>query len=48
VSATPFRNTLEPLGVVPTLMSGQAFAEFQAGEMIKWGKAVRDSGATAE
>jgi tripartite-type tricarboxylate transporter receptor subunit TctC len=48
VSATPFRNTLEPLGVVPTLISGQAFAEFQAGEMIKWGKAVRDSGAMAE
>jgi hypothetical protein len=48
VQAAPFRNTLEPLGVVPTLISGQAFAQFQAGEMIKWGKAVRDSGATPE
>ena len=48
VQAAPFRNTLEPLGVVPTLISGQAFAQFQASEMIKWGKAVRDSGATPE
>jgi len=38
VQDAPFRNTLEPLGVVPTLISGQAFAEFQAGEMIKWGR----------
>jgi tripartite-type tricarboxylate transporter receptor subunit TctC len=48
VQGSAFRNALEPLGVVPTHMSGQEFAEFQAGEMVKWGKAVRDSGATPE
>jgi len=48
VRAATFRNTLEPLGVIPTVISGQALAAFQASEIIKWGKAVRDSGATAE
>jgi tripartite-type tricarboxylate transporter receptor subunit TctC len=43
-----FRGTLEPLGVLPTVLTGRAFAEFQAAELVKWGKAVRDSGATAE
>jgi tripartite-type tricarboxylate transporter receptor subunit TctC len=41
-----FRGRLEPLGVIPTVLTGSAFAEFQRSELAKWGKAVRDSGAT--
>ena len=48
VPSEAFRGTLEPLGVLPTVLTGRAFAEFQAAELVKWGKAVRDSGATAE
>ena len=48
VRSETFRSNLEPLGVLPTVLTGRAFAEFQAGELAKWGKAVRDSGATAE
>jgi tripartite-type tricarboxylate transporter receptor subunit TctC len=48
VRSEAFRGTLEPLGVLPTVLSGPAFAEFQARELVKWGKAVRDSGATAD
>jgi tripartite-type tricarboxylate transporter receptor subunit TctC len=43
-----FRSKLEPLGVVPTARSGADFAEFQRTELIKWGKAVRDSGASMD
>ena len=43
-----FRSKLEPLGVVPTARSGAEFAEFQRTELIKWGKAVRDSGASMD
>ena len=46
VSSDSFRSTLEPLGVIPTALSGSAFVEFHRAEMVKWGKAVRDSGAT--
>jgi tripartite-type tricarboxylate transporter receptor subunit TctC len=48
VRGEAFRVNLEPLGVVPTLLAGRAFAEFQAAELNKWGNAVRDSGATAD
>jgi tripartite-type tricarboxylate transporter receptor subunit TctC len=48
VRSDAFGSKLEPLGVRPTIISGGAFAEFQRGELAKWGKAVRDSGATAE
>lgn len=48
VRSDAFRGSLEPLGVLPTVLTGRAFAEFQAGELAKWGKAVRASGATAE
>jgi tripartite-type tricarboxylate transporter receptor subunit TctC len=48
VRGEAFRGTLEPLGVLPTVLTGRAFAEFQAGELTKWGKAVRESGATAD
>ena len=39
-----FRIRLEPLGVVPTAISGDAFSRFQQSELAKWGKAVRDAG----
>ena len=48
VRSETFRSNLESLGVLPTVLTGRAFAEFQAGELAKWGKAVRDSGATAD
>jgi tripartite-type tricarboxylate transporter receptor subunit TctC len=43
-----FRGKLEPLGVLPAALSGGALAEFQRTELIKWGKAVRDSGASMD
>jgi tripartite-type tricarboxylate transporter receptor subunit TctC len=43
-----FKSKLEPLGVAPTAMSGSAFAGFQRAEIAKWGKAVRDSGASMD
>jgi len=46
VNSDSFRSTLEPLGVIPTALSGSAFVEFHRAEMVKWGKAVHDSGAT--
>jgi tripartite-type tricarboxylate transporter receptor subunit TctC len=48
VRGEAFRTNLEPLGVLPTILTGRAFAEFQAAELLKWGKAVPDSGATAD
>lgn len=43
-----FTGKLEPLGVVGTNLVGDAFAEFQKGEIKKWGKAVRDSGMSIQ
>jgi tripartite-type tricarboxylate transporter receptor subunit TctC len=43
-----FRSKLEPLGVVPTILTGNAFAEFHRAELAKWGKAVQDSGAKVD
>jgi tripartite-type tricarboxylate transporter receptor subunit TctC len=43
-----FRSRLEPLGVIPSALAGQQFSEFQRAELAKWGKAVRDSGASVE
>jgi tripartite-type tricarboxylate transporter receptor subunit TctC len=48
VRSDSFRSKLEPLGVLPTVLSGSAFVEFQRSEMAKWGKAVHDSGATID
>jgi tripartite-type tricarboxylate transporter receptor subunit TctC len=48
VRSSEFRSKLEPLGVVPTAISGDKLAEFQRAEILKWGKAVRDSGATMD
>jgi tripartite-type tricarboxylate transporter receptor subunit TctC len=44
VRSDAFRNRLEPLGVLPTVSSGDAFSRFQQSELAKWGKAVRDAG----
>ncbi len=48
VRGNTFRDKLGALGVVPTVLTLNAFAEFQRIELAKWGKAVRDSGATAD
>jgi tripartite-type tricarboxylate transporter receptor subunit TctC len=48
VTSESFRNRLEPLGVHPTVLVLNAFADFQRSELAKWGKAVRDSGASVE
>src|SRR5215510_2269008 len=48
VVSEAFRSKLEPLGVFPTFLGGEKFAEFQRSEIDKWGKAVRESGATAD
>jgi tripartite-type tricarboxylate transporter receptor subunit TctC len=48
VRSDDFRAKLEPLGVAPMALSGNEFAEFQKAELAKWGKAVRDSGATMD
>ena len=43
-----FRERLVALGVAPRVLTGGAFADFQRAELEKWGKAVRDSGATID
>jgi tripartite-type tricarboxylate transporter receptor subunit TctC len=48
VRSGAFRDRLEPLGVLPTVLSLSSFGEFQRRELAKWGKAVRDSGATVD
>jgi tripartite-type tricarboxylate transporter receptor subunit TctC len=39
-----FQSKLEPLGVIGASLTGPAFADFQQGEIEKWGKAVRGAG----
>jgi tripartite-type tricarboxylate transporter receptor subunit TctC len=48
VTSESFRSRLEPLGVHPTALMLNAFADFQHSEIAKWGKAVRDSGTTVD
>jgi tripartite-type tricarboxylate transporter receptor subunit TctC len=48
VGSAEFRARLEPLGVVPSILTGNQFAEFQRAELVKWAKAVHDSGATID
>ena len=43
-----FRSRMEPLGVHPTVLKLGALAEFQHSEIAKWGKAIRDFGATVD
>ena len=48
VRSEAFRGKLEPLGVLPKVLSRRDFADFQRRELAKWGKAVRESGATMD
>ena len=48
VRSDAFRGRLEPLGVIFAALTGGALADFQRGELAKWGKAVRDSGAAVD
>jgi len=48
VRSDAFRSRLEPLGAIFVPLAGSAFADFQRGELAKWGKAVRDSGAAVD
>jgi tripartite-type tricarboxylate transporter receptor subunit TctC len=48
VNSEAFRRQLEPLGVVPTVLSRAAFSEFQHSELAKWAKAVDDGGVRTE
>jgi tripartite-type tricarboxylate transporter receptor subunit TctC len=48
VGSADFRSKLEPLGVVPTALTGGRFVEFQRAELAKWAKAVHESGATID
>ena len=46
VNSELFRGKMEPLGVHPTVLTLEDFAEFQRAEIAKWGKAIHDSGVT--
>lgn len=46
--SSAFRDKLEPLGVLPTVLTHGAFVDFQRAELAKWGKAVRESGAAID
>ena len=48
VRSDAFRGRMEPLGVFPRVMTGDAFASFQQSELAKWGTAVRDTGTRIE
>ena len=44
VNREAFRRQLEPLGVIPKVLSRGAFSEFQHSELAKWARAVHDGG----
>lgn len=48
VNSAAFHNALEPLGVLPAFRDSIALAAFEKSEIVKWGKAVRVSGASVE
>jgi tripartite-type tricarboxylate transporter receptor subunit TctC len=48
IQSDAFRSRMEPLGVLLKDLTGEAFAEFQRSELVKWGKAVRDTGTRIE
>jgi tripartite-type tricarboxylate transporter receptor subunit TctC len=48
VRSAGFRERLGPLGVQPIGGTRADFAQFQKHEIAKWGKAVRESGATLD
>jgi tripartite-type tricarboxylate transporter receptor subunit TctC len=41
-------DKLVQLGVEPKFMTGAAFGEFSRNELAKWGRVIRESGATAD
>lgn len=48
VRSDEFRDKLINLGMAPATLSQEAFESFHRGELSKWGKAVKDSGATLD
>ena len=48
VRSAEFRDRLVPLGVQPGGGTRAALSQFQRNELAKWGKLVRDSGATVD
>jgi tripartite-type tricarboxylate transporter receptor subunit TctC len=48
VRSGAFHDKLSALGVIPTVLTLGQFGEFQRKELLKWGKAVKESGATAD
>jgi tripartite-type tricarboxylate transporter receptor subunit TctC len=44
VGSDGFKSRLEPLGVLPIFIGGDALLRFQRSELAKWGKAVHDAG----
>ena len=40
-----FRGRLQEIGIETVGLGPEAFARFQAGEIVKWGAAVRAAGA---
>ena len=48
LQAADLRERLSAAGIEPMGLGPEAFAEFQKEELAKWGKAVRESGATVD
>jgi tripartite-type tricarboxylate transporter receptor subunit TctC len=48
VRSEEFKDKLVSLGISPVSLNGEAFDTFQRAELTKWGKAVRDSGASLD
>ena len=48
VETAAFRNRLLEVGVQTPGGPTRSFAEFQKGELAKWGKSVHDSGVTLD
>lgn len=48
VRSDEFKDKLINLGITPASLSGEAFDAFHRTELAKWGKAVRDSGASLD
>jgi tripartite-type tricarboxylate transporter receptor subunit TctC len=48
VHSAAFREKLGNLGVAPAAPTKVPFADFNRAELVKWGKAVRDSGASLD
>ena len=48
VRSDDFKDKLITLGIAPASLSGEAFDTFHRTELAKWGKAVRDSGASLD